>query len=282
MVDFATQKDYEDIAKVWRISFSDTDSYIKQFWDTMFRPENTLVYRIEGVAVAMYFFIEAQTVIKGRCYSTYYLYAAATLPKYRGRGYMAQMIEKGFEVASQRKIDFIVLVPAEDYLFDYYAKFGFITKFKKKSLTLSHKQVFSLIKKCEEIEDTDLFRIRQIALAPYDFLNWGADALNYAAKEHLYTYGSIVLSENGYAMYTQGKDTLYIKEICSTVSIGEIFYLLLKHEDVRNFVLNLPVDFPIDTCDKKIVNVGMMKALNADAENIMQKIDNAYIGLSFG
>ena len=120
MVDFAKPQDYEDIAKVWRISFSDTDSYIKQFWDSMFKPENTIVYREQGVVVAMYFFLESQTVIKGRGYSTLYLYAAATLPKYRGRGYMAELIEKGVEVAKQRKVDFITLVPADDYLFDYY------------------------------------------------------------------------------------------------------------------------------------------------------------------
>ncbi|MEG1436657.1 MAG: GNAT family N-acetyltransferase [Oscillospiraceae bacterium] len=282
MVDFATQNDYEDIAKVWRISFSDTDSYIKQFWDAMFKPENTLVYRVEGVAVAMYFSLEAQTVIKGRCYSTYYLYAAATLPKYRGRGYMAQLIEKGIEVAQERKVDFIVLVPAEDYLFDYYAKFGFATKFNKKSVTLTRKQLFSVMQKSEESNETDLFKIRQVALAPYDFLNWGSDALNYAAKEHIYTHGSMVKTQNGYAMYTKGKDTLYIKELCSMGNIGEIFYLLLKREDAKHFVLNLPVAFPMSTEDTKVINVGMIRPINENAKNASLKMKDAFIGLSLG
>lgn len=282
MVDFAKQQDYEDIAKVWRISFSDTDNYIKQFWDAMFKPENTLVYREEGVVVAMYFFLEAQTVIKGRGYSTFYLYAAATLPKYRGRGYMAHLIEKGVDVAKQRNVDFITLVPAEDYLFDYYAKFGFKIAFNKKSITLSRKQLFTVMKKAETSDELDFSRIRQVALSPYDFLNWGSDALNYAIREHIYTHGSMVSTSRGYAMYTKGKDTLYVKELCSMGNIGEIFYLLLQKEDAKHFVFNFPVDFPLSTEDKKIVNVGMTKPLNDNAIEAFGKMKNAYIGVSLG
>ena len=282
MVDFAKPQDYEDIAKVWRISFSDTDSYIKQFWDSMFKPENTIVYREQGVVVAMYFFLESQTVIKGRGYSTLYLYAAATLPKYRGRGYMAELIEKGVEIAKQRNVDFITLVPADDYLFDYYAKFGFETAFYKKSITLTRKQLFKVVKNASPSSELDMFKIRQIALAPYDFLNWNSDTLNYAMKEHLYTHGSMVSTSKGYAMYTKGKDTLYVKELCSMGSVGELFYLLLQKEDAQQFVFNFPVDFPLSTDDQKIVKVGMIKPLNDEAQKSILKMKNAYIGISLG
>ncbi len=281
-IDFATQNDYEDIAKVWRISFSDTDAYIKQFWDAMFKPENTLVYRVEGVAVAMYFFLESQVVINGKGYSAYYLYAAATLPKYRGKGYMSKLIEKGIDIAKQRNVDFIVLVPAEESLFDYYGKFGFETKFNKKSVTLSHKQLLSVMKKAEENDNIDFFKVRQISLAPYAFLNWNSDALDYAVKEHRYTKGSVVTTQTGYAMYTKGKDTVYVKEICSMSNVGEIFYLLLQKENAKKYVLNLPSKFPISTNGQKIVDVGMIKPLNDDSMQACNNINNAYIGLSLG
>ena len=71
-VEFANPADFEDLAAIWRMAFSDTDEFINTFFKTMNKDGYTLVSRESGVAVSSAFLLEAQFVIKGKPYSAYY------------------------------------------------------------------------------------------------------------------------------------------------------------------------------------------------------------------
>ena len=55
----------------------------------------------------------------------YYLYACATLPQFRGKGYMKNLLNAAFEKAQNENAFGLILVPAQPDLFDFYGKCGF-------------------------------------------------------------------------------------------------------------------------------------------------------------
>lgn len=281
---FATESDFEDIAKIWRMTFLDSDEYINNFLKMMYEPEHTIVSRCDGKVVSMLFLLHAQFVIKGIPYSAYYVYAAATHPDYQNMGYMSKTLNKAIEVAKNRNIDFLTLVPAEDWLFDYYGRFGFLTSFYKKIVHFERQELQALARQ-PDLKDAfklDVFETRQTAFALYDFLNWGKDALKYAMFEHNSGTGSVAFTSDGYAMYNMGKDVSYIKELCTLSDPAELYTMLLLEDEAERFTFNLPIDCPIDSKDEKTEKVGMSLPLSDSAKVAQQKIKNAYIGITLG
>lgn len=67
----------------------------------------------------------------------YYLYAAATFKEYRGKGCMSRLLGKAEEYALKKGRAYIVLVPAEESLFDFYSRFGYKTCFYAKKQNMN-------------------------------------------------------------------------------------------------------------------------------------------------
>ena len=81
-----------------------------------------------GKIVSMLFALPCELKTKTETKSVIYIYAAATLQEYRGRGYMARLIE---QLNGEGKALF--LRPATEGLISFYKKFGFkaVNGFKK-------------------------------------------------------------------------------------------------------------------------------------------------------
>ncbi|NLL63966.1 MAG: GNAT family N-acetyltransferase [Ruminococcaceae bacterium] len=283
-VDFANVGDYENITSIWRMAFADSDEYIKDFFNMMYKDGYALVSRVEGVPVAVAFFLEAQFVIKGRPFSAYYFYAASTHPSHRRQGHMGAILNKAEEVAIQRNVDFIILVPAEGPLYRFYAKFGYQTTFAKRVVTFTREelQAMAVEPDLKHAFSMNIFDIRQTSLGLYDFLNWGEDALKYAMYEHNAAGGSVAFTSDGYAMYETGKKMMIVKEICSLSHPGELFTMLLMEDDVDIFKFWLPVKDPIHSESEEIIPVGMCLGLNEVAKVASFGIRDAYIGITLG
>ncbi|MDR0315076.1 MAG: GNAT family N-acetyltransferase [Oscillospiraceae bacterium] len=284
MIDFAKKSDCDDIINVWKQSFDDTDEYIELFLNEMASDDNTIVFRDAGSVVAQYFFLDASIYIGTNIFKVLYIYAAATLPEYRSRGIMSKLIKKGFEIADQRSVDYVALSPASESLFDYYAKLGFVKAFNQKVLKLNRRQLDVMMKEASLNELTDMFKTRQKALSRYDFLSWDAKALNYAKKENEITNGKFLSTDTGYVLYKRDleSDLVNVKELCTTGNIGELFYVLMENEDAQTFSFNLPARYPLSKDDIEIVYTGMLKPISESAQMAMEKIDNAYLGITLG
>lgn len=284
IVEFANSGDFEYLAAMWRMAFADSDEYIKTFFDTMYKDGHAIVSREEGIAVACAYLLPCQTVINGRLYSTYYLYAATTHPSHRNRGHMSAIMRKAEEVAVERGIDYIVLVPAEDYLFNYYAKFGYQVAFYKKVVHFTREELKgkAVDPDLTNAFSLDLLNIRQTALGFGDYINWGNDGIKYAMYAHNASSGSIAFTSDGYAMYNMGKNVAYVKEMCTLADPGELYTMLLLEEGAERFTFNLPVNSNIHSPDERITRVGMLLALNENAQLGALEMRNAYIGLTLG
>ncbi len=280
----ARESDFDDIVQIWRMAFSDSDEYIQNFLRMMYKPGNCIVSRADGRVVSMAFLLETQLVVQGKPYSAYYFYAAATHPDYEGKGHMSGIINEVIPLTKERGVDFLVLVPAEDWLFDFYGRFGFETKFCKRVAHFTRNDLAELAKQ-PDLTDAfklNVFETRQTALGLCDFLNWGENALKYAMFEHDSGTGSVAFTSDGYAMYNVGKDVAYVKELCTLGEPEEIYTMLLLEDEAERFTFNLPVDSSIHSFREEIQRVGMSLPVSAEAKEAQKMIKNGYIGITLG
>ncbi len=282
IVEFANAGDMDHLKTIWRMTFADSDELINTFMSTMYRDGYAIVSREEGIAVAVAYLLPCQLVVNGRLYSTYYLYAAATHPSHRNKGHMSGILNKAEEVAVERGIDFIVIAPQEDCMFNYYGKFGYQTAFYKKMVHFTREELKgkAVEPDLKNAYDIDILAIRQECLGFGDYLNWGNDGIKFAMYSHNAATGSIAFTSDGYAMYYMGKNVVYVKEMCALSDPGELYTMLLLEEQAERFTLNLPVNSRIHSPDERIVRVGMCLALNENAKIGLSEMRNAYIGMT--
>lgn len=125
--------DRKQIISVWQSVFGDDEKYIADFLEKCGKKRCLGVFVGEELG-AMLFLIDC--TFEGM--SGAYVYAVATLEKYRKQGFMRKLLD----YSKRLDYDFLCLVPAEEYLFSVYSKFGFEPKlysFKTGKLNKSEK-----------------------------------------------------------------------------------------------------------------------------------------------
>lgn len=197
----------EQAVSLWHEAFGDNEEYIRFFHD-----EHRSCYCLmlsEGNEL-----VSALYLIDGELCSRkgYYLFAAATFKKFRGRGYMAQLLKKAEAFAKQSGRSFIALVPAEPSLFDYYSRFGYKASFYAQKqpvglgFTFDKVNVFSwcsehtdYIRREQEKYGTRLYEYGGMLFSVYEggFIKAPAD------KSEAYRYGMLLPLDDTTKSFTQ-------------------------------------------------------------------------------
>lgn len=124
-VRFPLESDYEKLKTLWKTAFDDGDESLDFFFKNTVSPERVLAVFRGDMPVSALYMLESDVIISGKEYSAYYIYAVCTHPDFRGRGLMKSLFNRLFEIAGARDIDYLFLVPEEEYLFEVYKKQGF-------------------------------------------------------------------------------------------------------------------------------------------------------------
>ncbi len=120
MITYADKSRLSEIRKLWDIAFGEDAAFNDFFFENIF--ERALVYLKNNKIIAMTQTIPYEIAEVGK--STY-IYGATTHPKYRGLGIMGELLERSFELDRQNGFAGSFLIPANEGLFDFYAKFGY-------------------------------------------------------------------------------------------------------------------------------------------------------------
>ena len=116
MIGFALDKHTDGIKRLWKNAFGDEDinEFLKNY------KKNILVYIENGNVCGMLSMLPIlMGEEKGR-----YIYAVATDENYRGRGISSELLEWARKYSQDMGEKFLVLVPAEKSLFNFYEKRG--------------------------------------------------------------------------------------------------------------------------------------------------------------
>ncbi len=121
---------------LWKDVFGDEDGYIDLFFARAFPSCHPFAVIENGEVQSVLYLLDCRLQAGRKLYDGYYLYAAATKPQYRRKGLMRSLIEEAKAFLHETGKDFIVLLPAGKSLYDYYEKFGFVTKLYRWAGTL--------------------------------------------------------------------------------------------------------------------------------------------------
>lgn len=143
MIRFADNHTAPLVRQMWKACFGDTDEYIDIYFTYKYKDENTLIYIEEGKVVASLQMLPYTITFYGSEIPFGYLSGLCTLPEYRNKGYMSQLINKAHQVLSDRGIALSILVPAEDWLYNYYQRFGYAKVFDSSSEEIPMKALIS-------------------------------------------------------------------------------------------------------------------------------------------
>lgn len=131
MITFADNVTAPLVRQMWKICFGDTEEFMDIFFTDKYRNENTLIYIEDNMPVASLQMLPYTIRFYGETIPFAYLAGLCTLPEYRRRGYMEQLILEAHSVLSQRGIPLAILIPAEDWLYGFYEKYGYQQVFDK-------------------------------------------------------------------------------------------------------------------------------------------------------
>ncbi|WP_029903007.1 GNAT family N-acetyltransferase [Prevotella sp. 10(H)] len=125
MIQFANQHTMPLVRQMWKTCFGDDDDFLDILFKYKYRNENTLIYFEDGIAVASLQMLPYTITFYGEEIPFAYLAGLCTLPEYRKKGFMAKLIHRAHEIMRQREIPLSILVPAEDWLYGFYEKYGY-------------------------------------------------------------------------------------------------------------------------------------------------------------
>lgn len=129
MIRFADDTTRDQVQQMWKTCFRDPDDYMEVYFRHQYRDEQTLVYIDGGRAVASLQMLPYAFTFHGAEIPVLYLSGVCTLPEARRKGFMHQLLLRSFEVARHRNVPLMLLVPQEEWLLDFYAKYGFAQTF---------------------------------------------------------------------------------------------------------------------------------------------------------
>lgn len=141
MIKFADEHTTPLVRQMWKICFEDSEEFMDVYFSRKYRNENTLIYFEEGVAVASLQMLPYTITFYGETIPFAYLAGLCTLPEHRKKGYMAQLIHQAHIIIAERQMPLSILIPAEDWLYGFYEKYGYQQVFDKSDELIPLKQI---------------------------------------------------------------------------------------------------------------------------------------------
>ncbi|MBQ3379648.1 MAG: GNAT family N-acetyltransferase [Clostridia bacterium] len=115
---------------LWRDTFGDPDVYIdKVIFKYKTAPESIMLFESGGKLISAVHMPRSGFNFWGKELSAAYVMGVATDKSERGHGYMRPLMNNALKSMYDSDTSFCTLIPAEGWLYDYYAGFGFTEAF---------------------------------------------------------------------------------------------------------------------------------------------------------
>lgn len=276
---FKLNDGYRDsIITLWQSCFGDSEEYISFFLDNC--PDFVTVgYFVEERLVSMLFLLEGSLIDK-KCK---YLYAACTHTEFRRQGIMESLIESAKSYCADNGYSGIFLVPANESLYAYYSKFGFVSSFVKKKLTFKTYNS-EYIENCDCNDIQVICDLKEKLLSEINGFRFDRSVLEYTVKEHLFNNGkiSIYTGEEGssLAFYFVDNNDVIVKEFLTDFNISTVFVQkLFSNKNAENIYILTPIVYNNKDIEEKYTKCGMCLPLDSEIKAFLDKNTCLYAGM---
>jgi len=290
MICFADWGMRSELARIWEVCFEEPARPAKYFLNNYFRPENCLVYQMNDKIAAAVYLLPAQIVTGGTPAQAHYIYAAATLPQYRGHGYMAALMAAAALTGANRGDQYSVVLPANLGLYELYGKSDYTTFFqvKTQSVTLDQMCAFSesgVVNKTL-LSYSQLNALRKAQLGTGSVL-WSDEAFCFAEGIGKIYGDKLICSRTGgkpaYAVCRRiDEDTCNVMELMADHdTIGDLAANIICTVPAQNYSFRLPVDSTLLGLEGEKSDFGMIKPIGGTVlSQLLQTAHAPYLGLS--
>lgn len=189
MIRFFEENDKKYVISVWKDAFGDKEDFISDFLHLF--GKYMLVLEYEGRVVSMLTLFPVKIGEK----SGRYVYAVATDKKYRSRGFAGKLVEYAKRFAAKNDENFLVILPQNDGLYDFYRRFGFSELKCVKRINEQKVNFNDSALNIEIIDENEYFKLRKNHFATCKFVEWDIHMLAFFKK--VYEGFFVKVSENG-------------------------------------------------------------------------------------
>lgn len=278
-----------ELIKIWKECFGDSEQVIDLFFKHRYDPENCLVCLQDHHPVACLFILPCTLKNGDVPVPSGYIYAAATLKKMQGQGMMSSLLLEAKILAASRKMGALLLVPGEQWLFDYYGKRGYQMAFYVSEITLCKTDVMDqqnehYINLNPTADVCNSIRRRYFENND-GTVSWGIEGMRHAIEEHaLFGGGAVAVSreeEQGYALVKQVDEaTMFVSELCAPEGLQRavLTEVFIKFP-ARQYNVRVPVGYPVLNQTGKPVPFGMMQPFQGFNTPVREQKNLPYLGL---
>lgn len=261
----------EKVKDLWRLCFDDTEDYIDLYFHSRYNNDVNIAIQSGEEVIAALQMIPYPMTYEGKEINTAYISGACTHPDYRSRGVMHELLSQAFIRMLQNDIAVSTLIPAEPWLFDYYARNGFAPVFRYRKIVYTASET-PLPKEGPILKATHEYK-KEI----YEYLNRKLkerpNYIQHTQKDFQFVLSDLRLSKgNIYTLnnggnivalaiaYPTDNGSLYIGEIVSDTP--ETNSMLLQRLCKKKHIPSIEVYMP-PVADANNIPVGMARIINA-------------------
>lgn len=204
------EKYVQNLKLLWKNVFGDEDGYIDLFFKSQYKKSFTFAQFDKNKIICALYLLKCRINLNGEIYNGLYLYAAATDMSYRKKGLMGKLINEAEQFAKNIGYDFVSLVPANEYLYTYYKKFGFQTAMYKAVQGFGGENIQEF--NAEEVSVKE-YNAKRNAVFTNAFL-WNDSEMNYVFDCYGY-YGIRAYCSNGYYFIADKNSSILNEFVCS-------------------------------------------------------------------
>ena len=174
----------QQIIDLWKISFGDTDDFMRLWFDHVYKDEQTFVIRQNGQIVSALQIIPYEMTYCGTTIPAGYICGVCTLPSERGKGFMSRLMFQAVKEMQHLGYVLAVLIPATPRLFDVYRRFEFANVFDYaiEEIQSGENLKTRLLRLCEQSEAFQSVECQRIV--SYDHLDLNTLYTYYQTKQN--------------------------------------------------------------------------------------------------
>lgn len=261
----------EKVKALWKLCFSDSEEFTEMYFRLRYSNDvNIAIHYGEEIIAALQMLPYPMTFERKEIH-TAYISGACTHPDYRNQGIMCKLLSQAYTQMFHKGIALSTLIPAEPWLFDYYARHGFAPVFKNK------KEVFFASNIDFSTTNLTVKKIYKYSKEAYGYLNSKLkerpNCVQHTSDDFRVIIADLQISKGTiYTLnykekivalaisYPNGSSSTSIEEIVADTP--EMNTLLLQYICKENGISSIEVTLP-PTNNEKNQPLGMARIINA-------------------
>lgn len=120
----------DKVKALWKLCFNDSEEFTEMYFKLRYKSEVNIAIESGDEVVSALQMLPYPMTFCGETVQTSYISGACTHPEFRSKGVMRELLSQAFARMLHSGVFFSTLIPAEPWLFDYYARMGYAPVFK--------------------------------------------------------------------------------------------------------------------------------------------------------